>query len=137
MPLDILGPLVVFGILGIAAILHLGGHSQVTPLSPDRVAREWQAQFPDAAVSDMMISDDGRVALVRTDLGTGMVWTMGADTAARLFDHLPSVRRTKGGLDVRTGDFTAPRIRIALKDAGQQDLWLEHLSGPSNMEQPA
>lgn len=127
MPLEILGPMVVIGILGIAALLHFGGHSRVDPLTQERIFKEWEAQYPAAPAQRVKIANDGRAALVETSTGSGLIWTMGADTAARIFDSPPEVTGSGDGLTVRTGDFTAPVVHVTLERAEDRELWQQVL----------
>lgn len=123
MPLEILAPMVVIGIAGIALMLHLSGLSRTQPLTADRVTRDWLAQMPALPPLSVAFSDDSRTALIETAQGPGLLWVFGADTAARLFTDPPTLAETPDRLIVTTGDFTAPRVSIALAGAGDRQRW--------------
>ena len=107
MPLEILAPMVVIGILGIALMLHLTGQSRTDPLTAERAERAWAAQVPWTTAHRITLNDDARVALVETDRGPGLLWVFGADCTARLFTTPPTVREDADQITVTTGDFTA------------------------------
>lgn len=129
MPLELLALLVVVGIAGIALILHLTGHSLSDPLTPERASAAWLREFPEAEPEDLRLSDDGRAALVITPIGPGIVWSMGADTAARLLTDPPEVEPDRDGITVRLRDFTAPRIHISLRCKLECRHWTRALTG--------
>lgn len=123
MPLEILGPMVVFGILGIALLLHLAGQTDPLRLKNEKdVIRAWQREHPDDEVTRIHIAANKRSALLRTKEGAlGLVRTLGADTA--LHDLSQSQWSTKGNtLTLRSDDFSAPRIRLTLAPE-EQALW--------------
>ena len=127
MPLEILGPLVVLGILGIAALLHLSGHSAVAPLTQARALSDWTGHYPDTQVRSAELSKDAQAALIQSDQGPGLIWTLGADTTARLFTSPPELSNTHTGLIVRTNDFTAPKLRVVLDDDAARARWTDTL----------
>lgn len=130
MPLEILAPMVVIGIFGIALMLHLSGQSRTDPLTAERAAEAWITQIPGVASRQILLSDDARVALVETDRGPGLLWVFGADCTARLFSAPPAVRETADQIVVTTGDFTAPRIRARLADGADRRRWTDTLTQP-------
>ena len=124
MPLSILGPMVVIGIAGIAILLHLLGLSRTVTLADDTAARAaWDDEFgnedPARAVT---LAHDGHAALIETAMGRpGIVFAMGADTAARYLDGA-RVTPIADGLRIDLPDFTAPHIKLHL-DAGEAARW--------------
>ena len=115
MPLSVLIPMVVFGIAGIVVILHLLGLTAPASL-PDAAAarRAWLREFPDLAPTRISLARDRRAALIETDDGPGVVWTVGADTTARRLTRA-DVSHLDNRLDLRLGDFTAPRVQLELE----------------------
>ncbi len=132
MPLYLLGPIVVFGILGIALLLHVLGNSRRLRMQDaEQVRRLWLAQYPETMVEQVKIADGGHQALVLTDQGPGLVWAMGADAACRLVPRGCDIQNTGKGLRVRLRDYTAPVVKIALAD-GVRDQWKHILTGGTN-----
>ena len=122
MPLQILLPMVVIGIAGIAVLLHMLGLSELARFDDEAAARQaWLREYPDTPPTRVILSHDRHAALIETDFGAGVVWPMGMDTTARTLRGA-EIRRTKDGLLVDLPDFTAPRIRLRLNDE-EADLW--------------
>jgi hypothetical protein len=133
MPLYYLGPIVVFGILGIALLLHVLGNSRRLRMQDaGQVRHLWLAQYPDTTVAQVEIADSGHQALVVTDQGPGLVWAMGADAACRLVPRGCEIRNTGKGLQVRLRDYTAPVVKIVLAD-GLCHQWKHILTGGTNV----
>lgn len=128
MPLEILLGLVVFGIAGIAVLTIWLGFGARRALSEDSARADWQRHFPEDDVRSVWISSDAHAALVLTDAGPGLLWAMGADTAARRLEAA-QVTDTAGGLDVVFADFTAPRVRLQL-DADARLVWKRLMEEP-------
>ncbi len=135
MPLSILLPLVVFGIAGIAVLLHLMGKSR--RLAFETVAdveRHWHNQYPKFWVERVVMSKGGHHALVDSNVGVGLVWSMGADAACRLLENDATVRETERGLTIATGDYTAPTIFVALPDQNDRRLWTGMITGEAKWQ---
>ena len=116
MPLSILLPLVVTGIVAITVLLHLMGLSQPATLANEAAAKKaWLLEFPDDPPNRVVLSHDHHAALVETEKGRGVVWPMGADTTARYLNDAKISRTTKG-LRIDLPDYTAPRIVLTLDD---------------------
>ncbi len=126
MPLSILLPMVVCGIIGIAVILHLMGLSRAA-LLPDNDAAQaaWLREFPDHVPTHVILSRDHHAALIETVTGRGVVWPMGADTTARYLSGA-RITRTTTGLRIDLPDYTAPHIRLSL-DPIEADQWPNHM----------
>ncbi len=115
MPLEILLVLVGGGIGGITLLLHLTGKSRQRVLTPGSARSEWARHAPDDTVTDVTLTHDGHVALIRTPAGVGLLWAFGADTVARPlqdFDWLDHPR----GVRIQFHDFGAPGVVIRLDD---------------------
>ena len=112
--------LVVTGIGGIALILHLIGLSKQRVFDgPEDATDRWLREFPSDDVVGVTVSHRGTAALIQTRRGIGLVWAMGADTAARRLDHY-DVEEDGTGIRVTFHDFTAPQVHIALDYAERQ-----------------
>jgi hypothetical protein len=130
MPLEILGPLVVFGILGIALLLHFTGHSQHRILAnPADIAAEWARHFPASTPETIATDDDGKTALLTTPHGVGLLWLIGADTTARLLSAPPEIHDRPIGLIINLPDFAAPKVHATLRDAADRMIWTQILTG--------
>ncbi|MEL6883650.1 MAG: hypothetical protein AAFY39_10510 [Pseudomonadota bacterium] len=127
MPLHILLILVVGGIAGIALALHLLGLSRATPLTEDTARAAWLRHWPDDAVHSVHVTQDGRAARVEARQGRGILWQFGADTCARRLTGAEVTRIVKGRVDLRLGDYTAPRVRLALSPS-EQDEWTDWMT---------
>ena len=115
MPLEILLGLVVFGIAGIAVLTLWLGFGARKALSEDTARTDWLRHFPEGRVHSVWISSDAHAALVLTDAGAGLLWSMGAYTAARALTGA-QVMDTSTGLAIAFADFTAPRVAVRLDD---------------------
>jgi len=126
MPLSVLLPLVVCGIIGIAVMLHLLGLSRPARFEgPTRASAAWLREFPDATPTRVILSHDCHAALIETKGGPGVVWAMGADTTARPLRGA-RITRTGTGLRIDLPDFTAPHIRLRL-DPDEAAQWPTHM----------
>ncbi len=128
MPLEILLVLVIGGITGITAMLHLTGRSRLRALTQDGARREWLRHSPDDYIIDVTVAHDGRSALIRTPSGNGLVWVFGMDTVARHlldFDWLDRPDR----FEIRFHEFGTPKAIVRLDDFERQH-W-RHLLEPS------
>lgn len=126
MPLEILIILVVGGIAGVAALTHvLGLSAPLTFRSEEEVRMAWLRHRPDDELKGAHISTDGRSALVMTNNGPGLLWSMGADSTARLLTHA-EIDADANGLIIEPREFTAPRIRVALSGP-DRDAWTQEL----------
>lgn len=127
MPLEILGPIVVLGISGIALALHLLGQSARLSFDDASARQAWLRHFPSASVRDVMIAPDGHSALIHSTQGYGVVWAMGADSSAR-FVAGAKARPSGDELMFLFNDLGTPRIRLSLPTQ-TQDKWLKTM-GP-------
>ena len=93
-------------------------------LTREDVAQAWRQSFPGDHVSDSVVSRDGRVALVQTDWGAGVVCRNGR-MARRLDGAL--VEAVHDGLAIRfEHDITAPRLHLTL-DPADAARWQERI----------
>lgn len=113
MPLIVLLVLVVGGIVGIAVLLHLIGLSKAKVFDQSSARAAWLREWPQACVQDIDLSQDHRVALIHSTHGPGLVWAMGADSAARLAKKV-EISPHERGLFVSLNSFDAPRIKANL-----------------------
>jgi hypothetical protein len=114
--------MVMFGIAGIAVLLHLMGWSRPAVLEDETAAKNaWLKEFPDDPPKRVVLSHDKHAALVETPKGRGVVWPMGADTTARYLDGA-RISLTSNGLRISLPDYTAPRILLTL-DRDEAEQW--------------
>ncbi|MEI4196124.1 hypothetical protein [Roseovarius sp. E0-M6] len=124
MPLEILLPLVVMGIAGIAFTLHFLGLTDGPGLSSDDAARKaWAREFPDAPATNVARSITGRAALVETGDRLGIVWRFGADTTARDLEGAEA-QVQNDTLILLLPDYGARRIKLHLAP-GEAEAWAE------------
>ncbi len=115
MPLEILLVLVVGGIAGITAMLHLTGRSRLRVLTPETAASEWLRHAPDDVVIDITIANDQHSALIRTETGNGLLWSFGADTVARHLLDFDRIDRPDG-FEVQFHEFGMSKVLIRLDE---------------------
>ncbi len=125
MPLEILGALVVFGILGIAGLLHLSGRSKPFEITAEQIGAVWHRHFPEDELLSSLIAQSGHAALVDTARGTALLWSFGADTVAKYLGAV-TVTETRNGLKVRLPDYAAPEVRLDLT-AAERTTWARKL----------
>lgn len=117
MPLNILLPLVIFGIALLALLIHVMGFSRRFDLRDAAMARKrWLREFPDDRVDSVEIAPDHHAALVETDQGLGLVWSFGGDTVARRISGA-DLTPCRAGLRLDLHEFAAPGVTIALPEA--------------------
>ena len=128
MPLHWLVILVVTGIAGIALITHQLGWSAPRRFTTEAEARvAWAREFPDLPAGTVALTRQGAAALVMTAQGPGLVWPMGADSAARLLTGAKA-RPTTKGLDLHLPDPSAPHLRLVL-DPDEVKSWARVIDG--------
>lgn len=127
MPLPILLVLVVGGVAGITLLLHLLGFSRARRFDPGEARAAWRREHPDCPPGAVHLSQDHCAALIETDAGPGLVWAMGADSAARPIPGARLIPR-RGGALLDLGRFDAPRVRLTLTEA-QQAEWQAIITG--------
>lgn len=136
MPLSILLPMVGLGIGAIALLLHALGLSRPLRFDDAAAARAaWARAFPDSPAQRTTLSHDRTAALIETADGPGVVWPMGADSAARFVAGARATRRPDGMI-LHLPDFTAPQIRLHLTP-DEADTWRTRLSPAPQPEHPA
>lgn len=125
MPLEILGPMVVLGIAGIALALHLLGLTAPRRLTTKDEARAaWLREHPDDDIAQVLLARSGRAALITLASGArGLVYAMGADTCAHPLKGARWQQR-KNALRVGLPDFAAPHFDIALAP-DELPIWLK------------
>ncbi|SEO82642.1 hypothetical protein SAMN04490248_11366 [Salinihabitans flavidus] len=127
MPLEILIVLCVAGIASIAVLPRLAGRSARRRIDdPEFALAAYDRAFPGTDPVDATLSRDGRVALVRTRRGPGLVWSEHAGITAReLVDF--DVVEAPPGLRIHFRDPAAPQIAIALHETDLRH-WLNLMS---------
>lgn len=109
-------------LIAILALVGLAAWAKIArPLPPldEGAARRIMAdEFPDVAPSAVWLSGDGRAAVARAGETALIVYQAGDGYVARNLPwrDLSAVRPAAGRVDLRLGDFTAPRARLALAE---------------------
>ncbi|MEO1001233.1 MAG: hypothetical protein AAFW69_11640 [Pseudomonadota bacterium] len=132
MPLELLGPLVVLGILGVVALVHMtGGSARPGLAGPEHARAAFTAARPEAEVAEVELMPGGQAALVTLAGGdAALLWLMGDDPVVRELEPgiLTRVEVGRRGLRLHLADFTAPRVEIAMADPGDRAAWAGRLS---------
>jgi hypothetical protein len=132
MPLSVLLPLVVFGITLIVVLVRVMAPTPALVLDDEGAVRAiWDRRHPDLPARAVRLDEAGHHALVLTEAGPGIVWTLGADPVTRVLPKGTRVRETGTGLLIDLGDFTAPRLSVALTMADARRDWARELEGVS------
>lgn len=126
MPLAVLLPTVLIGILGIAAILHIMGLTAPRRLTgPTEALAAWEREFPEQDAIEAHLSADQKAALILLRTGeTGLVWCLGADTVARSLEGADFIE-TERGMDIYLHDMSAPHVSVALLPQ-DRPRWMEY-----------
>ncbi|KPA21580.1 hypothetical protein shim_22870 [Shimia sp. SK013] len=126
MTLPVLLALVVGGIAGIAAILHLMGLTTPYRFSNGHDAiSAWEREVPERPATGFHLSSDSRASLVTFEGGVGIVWSFGGDTVARLLGDTPP-QKTQNGLRFDFPDFGSSALKVRLKET-DLDIWMKAL----------
>ncbi len=129
MPLQIMLPMVVIGILGITLLLHVLGYSRGAVLRDDSFVRQqWQREFPDDVVQRITLAPKGNVAMVEAANGPGLVIAMGADTTA-LHTNGVQLTETDTGISLHFNDLGVSDIHILLSKTARTP-WIKTLTKP-------
>jgi len=118
----------------IAVSWALGGLRTSRLRDPQDAESLLHADFPDFAPTETIVGLHGKAALCSGDTGVGIVTAWGdkfVTTILRRGDVAAVDCRSLGNMDyleIRTADFSRPRIRIALK-AQDAALWRKRLEG--------
>ncbi len=124
MSLAIFVAVVVIGIVVIVATVHLSGLSRHEPLDSGTARAAWSAEHPDAEIARVVLSDDGRAALLRLlDGGRGLVWTFGADVVTRILDERTTITSREDRLIIDFHDAALPRLTLPFADVRAQNDW--------------
>mgnify|MGYP006928173291 CR=1 FL=1 len=124
MPLSILLPFVVFGILGAVLLIKWLRPTPTLMLdSPEQARALWEHFNADVAVEAVHLASTRLHALVETKAGLGIVWSFGADPVTRALGKHYTVENIAGGVRIKTGDFTAPVIDVPLPHDVQRKEW--------------
>ncbi len=122
MPLSILIPLVVIGVLLVTIALRLFLPGSTRTIADPTAA--WLREQPDHPVARHLLDDLGQTALIIPQTGPpGLVWLMGEDTTSRPLNK-PAITQVPSGLRIATGDFAAPTVTATLADTRE---WMAEL----------
>ncbi|MBU2983581.1 hypothetical protein KO498_17370 [Lentibacter algarum] len=119
MPLEILGPMVVLGIGGIALLMHFVGLSKPFQLTGEHSRTAWVREVPDDVPTQILIANNQENALLKLASGKlGLVHVMGADTTARYLTGA-TWHSSNSALTIHLPDFGAPKFTIPLSPQEQ------------------
>jgi len=122
--LNILLPVVIAGIIGITLlILLLRPTPRLIFATADEAIAAWNHRNPFHPATRAMVNPAGTHALIVTESGPGLLWSMGADPVTRLLDMPFRLAEHDKGLVVRMDDVTAPKITIPLHEADLRRNW--------------
>lgn len=127
MPLHILLILVIGGIAAIAVLMHVLGKSERLILNTASARAAWLRHFPEDHVNDVVVANDGHAALILAQDGPGLLWSFGADTAARPLQGF-TFRDGERTQTVRFRDFAAPRVKLHLSEEERRE-WQSMMKG--------
>lgn len=130
MPLPVLGALVVLGIGGLVLLIHLLGWSRRPQYADEAEARAaLLTDYPHASIRNGVLADDGRAALFDLADGVGFAAPFGDGRLTRVIvaDDVSRVEQSADGLIIRLNDYTAPRLTVAMTDAGARETWAKRL----------
>ncbi|MEP3297147.1 MAG: hypothetical protein ABJO27_11855 [Pseudoruegeria sp.] len=128
MPLTVLLPMVVFGILGIAILLHFLGLSRPMQFNDDAsVSKQFHRLNPALSVHNIVKSSAGTAAIVSTSTGPYLIWAFGADCTSHSLMGADIIAVPRG-VRVRLNDFASPGPTISLTDS-EKPIWLEFKTG--------
>jgi len=137
MPLELLLTLVVGGIAAVVLLVHLVGWSKPLTLSAKSAREEFVWDNPGAVIRDVVLSEDGRSALVELeDGGTGFVEVLGDGTLTRRLARETVVRVDRAGarLNIVLSDFTDPRLTITFSNEEKARKWAARLAGDNGSD---
>lgn len=106
----------ILALVGLAAWAKIA--RPLPPLDEGEARRILADEFPDHPPSVVWVSGDGRGAVARAGETALIVYRAGDGYVARSLPwrELAMVRPAAGRIDLRLGDFTAPRARLALAE---------------------
>lgn len=135
MPLPVLALLVVGGIAAIAVLTWSFGMATPRRFDADDARAAWLREFPALPPHTVTPCESASAALVDTAQGPGLVWAMGADSAARLVSGARVTCR-RNGLRLHLDDYDAPRIDLALTE-DEARAWAMRIADPALPERTA
>lgn len=128
MPLSILLPMVVLGILGVALILHLKGFTESLQFADETEVRQhFHRLLPFTEVGAVLLSQDGHAAIVETPDMRYLIWSFGSDCTVHWLAGA-DIEDIPAGVHIHLHDFAAPGPKIALSRT-EKPLWLTQLRG--------
>jgi hypothetical protein len=121
MPLEILVLMVVLGVGGVVAAVHLSGGSRTGRIDDaEATLARFRIDFPHHTGTRVQMSDDAMSAILYDDDGrpVGLVVVMGRKSITRHFDATPvlNVSDNDGTLVLALRDVTLPNFAIAISD---------------------
>lgn len=131
MPLWILVSFVVFGLAIVIGAVHRFGGKRKVMIDRQTAADIWNGEFEAPAVSEVVISDDRKTAILalKDHAGAGLVRQMGAHHIVRRLDagSLSSVDETGKQVKLGLSETTLPYVLIEIDDDEERALMIAML----------
>lgn len=128
MPLWLLASIVALGLGAVwLAMRAMRFDREMRLRDATHAGAEWMADNPGSEPDEVLVAQGGRAALVRAGGRWGLLWVMGQDTASHALDAARTAAHRRG-LEVRLGDFAAPRVVLDLTEA-EQAQWRATIEG--------
>ena len=133
MPLSILVPLVVVGLIIVISAVHFsGGSAKQTGISETLATEQILKENPDFKVGDVFITNDGVSALVYSagKEQVGLVHSIGQNYLTRFInsDFIRDVKTDGEKIDLYVNDATLGRVGLMIADEGTRTFLLEDLN---------
>ncbi len=133
MPLSILVPLVVVGLIIVISAVHFsGGSAKQTGLNETVATEKILKETQEFDVVDVFITNDGVSALVYSEgkEQVGLVHSIGQNYLTRFInsDFIRDVRTDGEKIDLYVNDATLDRVGLLIGDEGARTFLLEDLS---------
>jgi hypothetical protein len=119
-PLHLLVPSVVFGVVLVIGLTWAAGWTELAALDESSALERWSFDHPESVVQRVVVARDRRAALVRHGSGTGLVFVVGDRWATRDV-RAATAELTADGVLLRFPEFGNPRVMIGL----DHDVWRE------------
>ncbi len=124
----VLGSVVLGGVTLVVALVHLGGGTRTVELDPAHARALFADDFPDLAVTSVMVADDRRAALLDLgDRGVGLVYSLGDGYVTRALAPGVAVHDTGEGLRLRLAEVGAPGVVVRLGSPERRAAWRARL----------
>lgn len=117
MPLQILVPLIVVGLVAVLAAVHFsGGSTPPPPMDDEAAAQRYLEDYPNDRVTEIIFDAHRQVAVLVLDRDgeIGLVQRIGKHSLTRRLTrtNLVSMKQVDGRLELVLRDFTLPKLKL-------------------------